>query len=79
MDAGNLEHRIKESAVVTINPDGLILDLNVSVNKLDMSNNILENKYFPWYFQPATVPNPLTAPKLTTYNNNKPKETQASI
>ena len=35
---------------------------------------ILENKYFPWYFQPATVPNPLTAPKLTTYNNNKPNE-----
>lgn len=28
---------------------------------------IIENKYFPWYFQPVTVPNPLIKPTFNTY------------
>ena len=34
---------------------------------------IIENKYFPWYFQPVTVPNPLTSPKPTFNNYHEPQ------
>ena len=54
--------------MVTIIDEFLEPDLHTWICK-----GIIENKYFPWYFQPVTVPNPVTLPKPVYNSYHEPQ------